>query len=479
MPAAPIWLLLLLPWAALVVYLLMGSRQRVAVPFLPLWRLEKLPPRPRKFSLPPPAIACALLAILLAILAAARPVIPGYTRWHTVMIVDRGFTMPEPLQPPDVLHPDEVQGVPETPTPIDTRPLLALAVDRALANLGNLVLLYSNQDIDRQASRLIQIVPAPVEEVGMTDLKIRAAPHPQAMVRIRNDSDARQISLRISGASPVTIDLPPRGQEKTYFVDLLAAPAVVEAQLSPAGAISAADIFWAVRRQSWPRLEIRSPLDPAIQRIASVYQRHRPTSDNSQLLPITASDTSGPCVLLPAPAALKRTVTGALTVEPSPITDGVDFSQLAFNCTAAELPPDDDWNTLIRCGGHPLVAVATTPSRKVWIGFHCPQWSSTPDFVVFWTKVFDWAGQGADVYSWRSVHLPDFPKPGLYASGQTRMAVNAPAVPLHPPPATDWRRQLASAQAAIPPGAADASRWLLIAAIVFLTMAAAIWPRKA
>ena len=36
--AAPIWLLALIPWAALAVWMLWGRRERVGVPFLALWQ---------------------------------------------------------------------------------------------------------------------------------------------------------------------------------------------------------------------------------------------------------------------------------------------------------------------------------------------------------------------------------------------------------------------------------------------------------
>ena len=36
--AAPLWLLGLLPWSAVVLYLLWGRRRRTDVPFLDLWQ---------------------------------------------------------------------------------------------------------------------------------------------------------------------------------------------------------------------------------------------------------------------------------------------------------------------------------------------------------------------------------------------------------------------------------------------------------
>src|SRR5688500_655357 len=92
---SPIWLLGLLPWMAVVVWLFRGRRTRVNVPFINLWRGDVTGPRPkRSWEKPPLALAAALLAILLALLAAARPVWQTRTESRTItIIVDRSVTM--------------------------------------------------------------------------------------------------------------------------------------------------------------------------------------------------------------------------------------------------------------------------------------------------------------------------------------------------------------------------------------------------
>jgi hypothetical protein len=72
--ASPMWLLALLPWAALVAWMFSGQNQTTAVPFVHLWRGPiALPKTNRAVRRPPPAIILILLAMLLAILAAGRP----------------------------------------------------------------------------------------------------------------------------------------------------------------------------------------------------------------------------------------------------------------------------------------------------------------------------------------------------------------------------------------------------------------------
>ena len=73
---SPLWLLGLLPWAGVTAWLLWGRRQRTLVPFLPLWRGPAPVPRAkRSVQLPPAAVIFAILSMLLAVLAAARPAI--------------------------------------------------------------------------------------------------------------------------------------------------------------------------------------------------------------------------------------------------------------------------------------------------------------------------------------------------------------------------------------------------------------------
>src|SRR5829696_2125984 len=93
--AAPLWLLGLLPLGGVIVYLLWGRRRQEAVPFLDLWLGPVKGPRPkRRIAAPPLALALAILAMLLAILGAARPALRDPTASAPIsIIVDNGVTM--------------------------------------------------------------------------------------------------------------------------------------------------------------------------------------------------------------------------------------------------------------------------------------------------------------------------------------------------------------------------------------------------
>jgi hypothetical protein len=73
--SSPIWLVLLVPWAALAVWLLLGGRKKRSVPFLKLWNADAADlARPRReWRRPPAGLAALLLAMALAIAAAAQP----------------------------------------------------------------------------------------------------------------------------------------------------------------------------------------------------------------------------------------------------------------------------------------------------------------------------------------------------------------------------------------------------------------------
>src|SRR5438309_1422584 len=92
---SPIWLLGLLPWAAVVIYVLRGRFPRAAVPFLALWAgLITVAKSRRHLHRPPLFLALLLMTMLLALLAAAGPKLRGRGSTALVTIIlDRGVTM--------------------------------------------------------------------------------------------------------------------------------------------------------------------------------------------------------------------------------------------------------------------------------------------------------------------------------------------------------------------------------------------------
>src|SRR5580692_7883604 len=93
--ASPLYLLALIPWAAIVIYILIGRRTVALVPFVDLWRNLAAPAASkRSMRLPPIAVMALLMAAFIAILAAAGPEIRGESSvQQLIVIADRGITM--------------------------------------------------------------------------------------------------------------------------------------------------------------------------------------------------------------------------------------------------------------------------------------------------------------------------------------------------------------------------------------------------
>jgi hypothetical protein len=95
----------------------------------------------------------------------------------------------------------------------------------------------------------------------------------------------------------------------------------------------------------------------------------------------------------------------------------------------------------------------------VWIGLDAPDFARTPEFVIFWTNVFDWlAGGDTD-------------------PAQQWVAAVVPPIKISPPPTMDWRNKLA----ALKPAhrfRTDVTSAVLLASVICLMLAAVAWPGR-
>src|SRR5690606_29961547 len=219
--ASPLALMALAPWAALAWWLLRGRAPGQAVPFLHLWPRQPAMARVHRRRPPPRFVACALLCLLLAILAAAGPELrlPGLAPARITLVIDRGTTMSaaeggstrlavQLRRLPDLLasagervQVTRVQVVPEAvgtsldyeriandsaavpPTAADTVTPLGQAVREALRS-GESVVLISDLDPGIEHERLFQLAPArPVRNVAVEGVFVDGA---QVLVRLSN-----------------------------------------------------------------------------------------------------------------------------------------------------------------------------------------------------------------------------------------------------------------------------------------------------
>jgi hypothetical protein len=258
--AAPLWLLGLLPWSALVLYLLWGRRRRTDVPFLDLWQVPAEGVRVRRRVSPPPvAVALAVLAMLLAVLAAGRPAVPWPGGGSAVaVVIDRGYTMsargsggatrtvesvlvagetlkrvapfrrversvvpgpgPQRTDAFDLLYPPV-----QSPTALDSRDALRVAVRAALARGPGPVLVLSDQPTGFDHERVIPIPPAgSVRNARIVTVAARERPAAQVMVRVRGGAGIERGTVRVTSAGASAgreVDLS-AGREADVFLDL-------------------------------------------------------------------------------------------------------------------------------------------------------------------------------------------------------------------------------------------------------------------
>jgi hypothetical protein len=71
-----------------------------------------------------------------------------------------------------------------------------------------------------------------------------------------------------------------------------------------------------------------------------------------------------------------------------------------------ESPPPGEWQTIVSAGGMAAVAVREEPVKEVWVGFDSAEFAHQADFVIFWSNVFDWLGDGGDGYQTAAATAP-------------------------------------------------------------------------
>ena len=361
-----------------MVWLLSGRRNRTGVPFLDLWRANEAAIRkPRRaWEKPPVALVALLLGMLLAIFAAAGPVI------RSVSSVD---------------VPDE-------------------------------------------------------QDVTIDLLSVASQADTQAMVRVRNQSDFSAVTLTVKADGQMVqtqrIQLPGREEARNYFLDIPGTPSMVEVDLDADEPVGIHHHVEALRRSAWPIVEARSGLSPELRRMIEVFTRRRPAGEGStRIAVVKASEGLG----LDLPAALVADERGGgrkiskidpLVVREGPLTQSVDWGSLLLGAWAAPMPAGK-WQPVVSAAGVVVVACRDEAFKQVWVGFDSAEFASRPDFVLFWSNIFNWLGDGGPTYDWskpvETAKTRVFPAAHSIAS-----VVLLSAMGLIGLSAATWRRSLAA-----------------------------------
>ena len=317
--------------------------------------------------------------------------------------------------------------------------------------------------------RIVQIAPAkPIQNVAITKFAVRETPTPQAMVTIANSSSQERATLRLrSGERTVierAVDLPraPGGEAK-IFVDLPALDAAAVAEIDVADDIAVDNVAHAKRQRSFPAIEMRAAAPAEVRRVVDAYSKTRPASETSGRIAVVgdgAIPSDVPVAIIASASSGRAAGAGAVTVAAHPVSAGVDWADAKTQ--AVGVPPGQGWRAVVSIDGRPAVAVREAPHRQVWIGFDAPELARTPEFVIFWTNIFDWlAGGGADAAQhWSSTVVPPI-----------RIAPPASQ------PAGDWRGKLAGWRPA-QRGRTDVTSAVLLLCVICLILAAVAWPGR-
>jgi hypothetical protein len=290
-------------------------------------------------------------------------------------------------------------------------------------------------------SRILQPPPKPppVDAVAITWFAVRAAPHPQAMVRLENQSDWKSIHLTItSGANSVERDvaLPSRGKSVESFVDLGSLGPTVTATVTPHSSADPQATAYLSRNPSGVQLVVDPALDDAVKRMAAVYIRDRINGPQPQKAIVSNRELPAdqPGVWI-ASASSAIGPAGTAVVIPNALTRNV-VSWPAIG-EAAAVP--DGFVPVVSTQQGTIMAMRESPSRQVWINAGLSDWEKTVDFVIFFGNVFDWISGGDEQYQpiapvesidrWKSTDATTPSKPQeIESSGAGNLGLQTPAI---------------------------------------------------
>jgi hypothetical protein len=245
----------------------------------------------------------------------------------------------------------------------------------------------------------------PAATPGRVGIAAASARGNQLMLRLLNESPRKDIPVKLQWEGlddtdrTEVVQLPESG-ERDYFLDL------PDKASSLTVSVDGRSIAL-TRRRTWPRVQARMPLPESLRRVISAYEGNRPSDDDSAVVGIAADEASlgsGPGAVVGEPSIAAA---GKPAVTEHPVTGDVNWPAVLSTARIAEAPPRG-YVPVVKVGDRTAVAIWDQPYR-VWVGFDSPSFASQVDYVVFWTNVFDFVGQGGD--TWQAAHATPFATP--------------------------------------------------------------------
>ena len=478
----PWWLILLGPWAGLVILALRQYRPKVLVSYLDLWPREAPQDQPKRRGWQPPALPVVMLlvAVLLGIGALTRPVWESRRPMlrNVTIIVDRGITMLaggrgrqvaerviEILQPLlaadgeirviDTLGGDRLVSrgqlgelLHQPATAVDTRTRVKALTGAQRTEGGVTVLLSDCPDVD---ANVVQVAPG--SAVRNAGIVMAAATGKQCLVEIRNDTELPEAMVAIGGTSH-RVQLPPRGETRRYI--LPASDGMIHVHLDAADDLADDNDWWILPDTLAPRLVVSPTVQPVVKRFAAAYSATRTKPDGATVRIVPPNEADADHCIIVAPADCIVSVP-TLQVD-HPILQNI---RLPEQMLATSLPlPAGEWQPIVSAGDAVMLAVDVM-HRRIWVGMELPEESA--EQVLLWTNMVEFAGKESEARyeprildaSWKreGEALPaevNGLRAGIYERGGKRAAVcvSAPVFPPIRQDLTPGKRLLAMARQA-------------------------------
>ncbi len=330
------------------------------------------------------------------------------------------------------------------PTGVDTARDLQIALADRLRLSQGLVIVLSDQAIDRSNPRVVQIMPdSPLRGIGIATLAARSVPTPQVMVRLMNSSARKSVHLRVhSGSITINREVQLRGKFTTEFVDLSKLADTVTASIDGDDDQNIDHAAWLVVQSTGITLDVVGTVPAELRRMAAVFMRDRPLTAGSEHVMISDQpippDQMGIQIVQSGEAM--NAGRGNVLVLPNAVTQAVT----TWPVFAANVKPPAGFDIVVSRQNVPMVAVHEQSPRQVWVNLDVSKWSRTIDFVIFFSNVFDCLkGASNNEFiaisptplgpSWKIVDSHFAPVnlqpglwPGIYQSSDNRLvAVNA------------------------------------------------------
>jgi hypothetical protein len=384
-------------------------------------------------------------------------------------------------------------------TAIDTSGMVDVAVRQQLElNSASPIVVQSDQKVNVANERLVQVAPQlPSKNISIAHVAARISPVGQVMVGVRNQSDEKRTVIRVMSddrqSARQEVELPAKGQVRDYFLPIEPAAKVIRVEIEAADDFAADNLAFLVRHGSWPAIEAHTPVFAELQRLIEKYSKLRLPTAESKRVAMVAQDQAGggAQVILAKPASPAN---GQLSVVDHPVTralEKADWTAMARDGVSE--PAGEGWRSVLRIGEKTAIAVREAPSRQIWMGLDTRRMANTPEFVMLWSNIFDWVGEGSEEFvaritgdlepAWQAIEgqpagLKSGWWPGIYRrSDGALLAINAPDVGVPLSTVSDWKSKISelARQHRQINGIRPLTVPLILAALALMLLAAITW----